>query len=232
MNCKPVRALPPLVGLLLAAFFSAPVSAEPAASSKGAAPSTETATSALQRFVDDVSSFEADFVQVQRDDTGFELERSEGHFWLQRPGRFRWEVRSPFPQTVVADGETLWTYEPDLAQVTRRPADAALAGTPAELLADGSALATRFRIVAPETETALEAEGAEQVVRLEPRSDDSDFQSVTLLLANGVPRALVFADQLGGQTTVRFSNITVNGDIAPERLRFAPPKGADVVVVE
>ncbi|MEQ8271606.1 outer membrane lipoprotein chaperone LolA [Algiphilus sp.] len=226
------RALRPLVGLLLVVPLSAPMAAEPSPLPEGPSASTEAATSALKRFVEEVSSFEADFEQIQRDDTGFELERSEGRFWLQRPGRFRWEVRSPFPQTVVADSETLWTYEPDLAQVTRRPADAALAGTPAELLADGSALETRFRIVAPETATALDGEGEEQVVRLEPRSAESDFQSVTLLLAEGVPRALVFADQLGGQTTVRFSNITVNGEIAPEQLRFTPPKGADVVVVE
>ncbi|MHA7833545.1 MAG: outer membrane lipoprotein chaperone LolA [Algiphilus sp.] len=228
------RALRPVIALLLIATpLSQPMAADASRSTKDVkATTTGAASAALKRFVEAVSSFEADFEQVQRDDTGFELERSEGRFWLQRPGRFRWEVQSPFPQTVVADGETLWTYEPDLAQVTRRPAGAALAGTPAELLADGSALETRFRIMAPETETALDAEGEEQVVRLQPRSQESDFQSVTLLLAEGVPRALVFADQLGGQTTVRFSNITVNGDIAPERLRFAPPKDADVVVVE
>lgn len=194
--------------------------------------STEQAEAALKGFVENVQSFKADFVQVQRDDAGFELERSEGRFWLSRPGRFRWEVRTPFAQTVVADGETLWTYEPDLAQVTRRPADAALAGTPAELLADGSALEARFRIVAPLTDAPLEAEGAEQVVRLEPRSDESDFRSVTLLLADGVPRALVFADQLGGRTTVRFSNVAVNEAIDETHLRFTPPEGADVVVIE
>lgn len=194
--------------------------------------STDEAEAALKDFVENVTTFKADFVQVQRDDTGFELERSEGRFWLSRPGRFRWQVQSPFAQTVVADGETLWTYEPDLAQVTRRPADAALAGTPAELLADGSALEARFRIVAPQDVAPLEADGAEQVVRLEPRSDTSDFRSVTLLLAEGVPRALVFADQLGGRTTVRFSNIAVNEAVAETRLQFTPPEGADVVVIE
>jgi len=193
---------------------------------------TGQAEAALKDFVENVETFKADFVQVQRDDTGFELERSEGRFWLSRPGRFRWQVRSPFAQTVVADGETLWSYEPDLAQVTRRPADAALAGTPAELLADGSALEARFRIVPPQSDAPLEAEGEEQVVRLEPRSDASDFRSVTLLLDAGVPRALVFADQLGGRTTVRFSNIAVNEAIDETQLQFTPPEGADVVDLE
>ena len=33
---------------------------------------------------------------------------------LQRPGKFRWEVTNLSPQTVSANGNTLWIYDPDL----------------------------------------------------------------------------------------------------------------------
>ena len=85
---------------------------------------------ALARFVDRVETLSADFEQIERDDRDEVLQSSRGHLWLQRPGRFRWEVTEPFSQLVVADGDTLWNYDPDLAQATRRPAREANAGIP------------------------------------------------------------------------------------------------------
>lgn len=184
---------------------------------------------ALARFVDRVETLSADFEQIERDERGEVLQSSRGHLWLQRPGRFRWEVTEPFAQLVVADGETLWNYEPDLAQATRRPAREALSGTPAELLAEGTGIEDRFEIQAADAAPIGEANA---VVRLLPRSDSSDFTAVTLHLREGVPMALVFDDRIGGRTEVRFSDIEVNRGIDARKLRFEPPEGTEVVRLE
>lgn len=184
---------------------------------------------ALARFVDRVETLSADFEQIERDETGAELQSSRGHLWLQRPGRFRWEVTEPFAQLVVADGETLWNYEPDLAQASRRPAREALSGTPAELLAESTGIHDRFEVEAADAAPIGEADA---VVRLLPREDTSDFSAVTLHPREGVPVALIFDDRIGGRTEVRFSNIVLNEAIDAQKLRFEPPEGTEVIRLE
>ncbi len=50
--------------------------------------------------------------------------------WLARPGTISgWSLyETPYQQLMVCDGEKIWFYDPDLSQVTVRPAAAALAG--------------------------------------------------------------------------------------------------------
>ena len=36
-----------------------------------------------------------------------------GRFSFTRPGMFLWETQSPFFQTILCDGRTLWIYDPD-----------------------------------------------------------------------------------------------------------------------
>src|SRR5436853_58053 len=47
---------------------------------------------------------------------------------------------TPFEQTIVADGKTLWLYDADLNQVTQRPQAQALGSTPAAILASANDL--------------------------------------------------------------------------------------------
>ena len=127
------------------------------------------------------------------------LQSTSGTLSLARPGRFRWQVKAPFEQSLVADGETLWFYDPELDQVTRRPVGDALSGTPAELLAEGAGLSEAFDV-----RPAGQRDGHDIVV-LTPKSADGDFVSVTLTLrGDGAPVAIAFEDQLGGTTTVVF----------------------------
>src|SRR5699024_2252985 len=89
------------------------------------------AASALQRFYHDVQTLAGHFVQVRRNEQGEILTRSSGRFAIARPHEFRWEYQKPYRQVIVSDGETLWSYDVDLAQVTVRPIDEALQGSPA-----------------------------------------------------------------------------------------------------
>ena len=91
------------------------------------------AGSPLQSFFEASRTLSGQFEQVLFDARDSVQERSTGAFWLQRPGQFRWEYRSPYPQTLLSDGERLWLYDPDLAQVTVRPLAEALASAPAAL---------------------------------------------------------------------------------------------------
>ena len=168
----------------------------------------------------------ADFIQVQRDVDGVLLAESAGRFVLQRPGRFRWDYTEPYAQTIVADGVNLWTYDPDLAQVTRRPAEQALQGTPAALLADRQALTATFEVA------SLPSEGGQDGWRLTPKAGDGEFSRIDLWMRAQTPVRMVFADALGGITEIRFEQVTLNPALSANAFRFDVPAGVDVVDIQ
>lgn len=180
-----------------------------------------TARESLQSFLMDVQTLSASFTQVQRNDDGQVLATSSGRMWLSRPGRFRWSYEKPYAQLMVCDGDRLWSYEADLAQVTVRSAKSVLVGTPAALLAQQTTLDASFRIV--------EGKAGSGVVRLLPKSPDSDFKSIELLMKNGVPQRMKFFDQLGGTSTVTFSRIETGQPLEDSLFRFRAPKGVEVI---
>lgn len=177
----------------------------------------------LKKFVDGVQTLSADFKQVQSDERGKVLTTSTGHMWLSRPGRFRWSYETPYQQLMVCDGKKLWMYDPDLSQVTIRPAGEALLGTPAALLSQRTTLSDQF---------ALEDggnDGKVQVVRLKPKSGDSDFKAIELTLKNGVPQRMKFLDQLGGSSAITFSKVESGSKPDEALFTFTVPKGTEVI---
>ncbi len=185
--------------------------------------SAETAEQALQKFVDGVQTFSANFEQVQNDEKGALIQKTSGRMALSRPGKFRWAYEKPYEQLMVCDGKTIWLYDPDLKQVTVREAKDALAGTPAELLSQRANLKSQFTI------KDAGKEGAARIVSLTPKSTDGDFQSIEMVLKAGVPQRMKFHDQLGNITNVSFSEIKTNTSLDSAQFSFTPPPGMEIV---
>lgn len=180
----------------------------------------------LRQFVEKVDTFAATFEQVQRNEHGEVLQQSSGRLWLARPGRFRWSYEKPYQQLVVCDGKTLWHYDPDLAQVTVRPAGATLQGTPAQLLTDRGALERHFSV------ERLGADAGGERLRLLPKAKDAEFRAVELWLKEGAPQRMRFEDPLGGVSEVTFGAIRVNAPVDAAQFTFVIPKGTEVISAE
>lgn len=180
---------------------------------------------ALQGFYERVDTLSATFRQVQTDESGEALQRSSGTFLLARPDRFRWEYESPYRQIIVSDGETFSFYDVDLAQVTLRDVDESLQATPARLLAGGAALEEAFQV-----RDLGRLEDGLMWVRLIPRGDDGDFDSIRIGLDGNVPVRMELDDKLGQTTLIRFDDVQINELIAAER--FVPDIPEDVTVVD
>ena len=177
----------------------------------------------LQRFVDRVEALSANFEQVQKDDKGAVTQTSTGKLWLARPGKFRWEYEKPYVQTIACNGKTLWMYDPDLKQVTVRPAASSLQGTPVQLLTDRAALDRQFKV------EDLGAEGVLRRLKLVPRAADSDFSAVELWMTDGVPQRMSFTSTLGGSTEVTFTGIKLNQKQEDAFWVFRIPEGTEVI---
>ena len=165
----------------------------------------------------------ARFEQQVLDRNGKVVERASGTFAFARPGKFRWTYEKPNKQLLVGDGQKLWIYDPDLAQVTVKRIDQAISSTPAALLAGKDDITRLFTL-----KDAGNADGLNWVEAL-PKAQDTGFERVRLGLAGKSLAAMELYDQLGGRTMLRFSDLKANATVAPDTFTFTPPKGADVL---
>jgi len=104
--------------LMLAGLASLPAFAAPEADVAAALRVT--------RYLAELSSLRAEFHQSVADARGRVIERAEGIMAIARPGRFRWDYRTP-EQLIVCDGQTvLPDHLPDLAALDLAASDVAL----------------------------------------------------------------------------------------------------------
>ena len=154
--------------------------------------------------------------------SGRKPQQSSGSFAFARPGKFRWTYDKPFQQLLVSDSEKLWSYDPELKQVTVSKLGKALGASPAALLA-GDALEENFVIVDGGT-----AEGHE-FVEATPKAKDGSFERVRIGFRDRLPRLMEVRDNFGQTTTLRLENLEANPALPADLFRFVPPKGVDVV---
>lgn len=198
------------IALALAAFCATAAEPDAAAAQK------------LQGYLDSLTTFEARFTQkisgAQSDG-----EESSGRFALQRPGRLRWDYEKPQMQVIVTDGKSLWVYDKEMQQVTVKAIDAALAATPAMLLAGKEGVLDGFKISGGNARDGMDW------IHMEPRKDDTDFLSIELGFSAGELRTMELRDKLGQTTRIDFANVKRNGRLDTKLFDFKPPKGADVI---
>jgi outer membrane lipoprotein carrier protein len=180
----------------------------------------------LDGFLAGLKTLRVTFTQQLIDGHGHALQSGSGTLIVQRPGRFRWEIRpggDEAGQLVVADGRNLWFYDRDLAQVTVKPADAALTATPALLLSGGGDIRQSFDVRPLPKSAGLEW------VAVTPKAKDADFREARLGFAAGELKRMVLADKLGQSATLVFGPAVRNGPVSPAEVGFTPPAGVDVI---
>jgi outer membrane lipoprotein carrier protein len=170
-----------------------------------------------------LNTFQSNFTQTVTDSNGERVQDAQGRVWMQRPGRFRWDYETPYRQLIVADGERLWTYDEDLEQATVEPVDEALSSTPAMLLSGFKPLDEVMRWV----ETG--SRDGKTWYRLDPKQQDSAVEEVQIAFDAGQLAVIEVRDGFGNHTRIRFSDITRNQSIDPDRFRIQLPPGTDII---
>lgn len=142
------------------------------------------------------------FVQV--DATG---SLSEGNFFLQRPGRMRFEYDDPVPILIAADGVTVAMRDEELETVDRVP----LAATPLGLLLDDSLdFETEADVI-----RVQRANGIVAITVVDP-TDEAEGE-LTLIFNAGSYDLLAWRvlDANGGLTTVELQDVTTGMTLNP-----------------
>ena len=177
----------------------------------------------LTAFTKDLKGLDGQFSQQVFDVRGKQKESSAGRVAVSAPKLFRWEYVKPYPQLIVADGKTVWVYEPDLQQVSKRAQGVEEANSPLAILLDPSKLDRDFVV------KDLGASGGIEWLQLTPKQADAAFKSARLGFAAGALAQMEYVDALGQRTRIGFSGWKRNPAFARDTFVFVPPKGVDVI---
>ena len=176
----------------------------------------------LIQYLNSLETMQANFTQIVYDNHGKAVQQSSGKIFLKRPGQFRWEVKNPIPQLIVANQSRLWIYDIDLEQVTVRLLKNT-ADVPALLLSKNVDLNRDYAIqeLAPNKNLRW--------FQLTPKNQDSAFKSIKLGFLNGKIQQMKLQDHLGHTTAIQFSHLKINQGISSELFHLKIPSHADVI---
>lgn len=198
-------------GLAALTAMGAPLAALPAAAQSGLSAEDRATLATAQTYLQNLTSAQGTFVE-----TGAGGQRREGLFYLQRPGRMRFEYTSPAGLLVVSDGNNVKRYDPRLNVFRQVP----LGATPlSTFLARNVRLDQGVRI---DRVTRMQSGAFAITARDSNRPDDG---SVILAFA-GSPMRLqewTITDASGARTRTQLTTLTPASGLAASLFRLTDP---------
>ena len=159
------------------------------------------------------------------------MERTEtGTLWLKKPGKMRWEYRSPREKLFVSDGRDAWFYVPADRQARktaakklediRSPLAFLLGKTKLERELQGLSLAPDVEPLAP----------GNVVLRGVPQALADRVSEILLEVTPGHQIARIVIQEVDGAATeYRFGEMKEDIMIGNGRFQFKPPAGTETV---
>jgi outer membrane lipoprotein carrier protein len=175
-----------------------------------------------------LQTLQAEFTETYE---GTGTERTEsGSLWLKKPGKMRWEYRSPKEKLFLSDGRDAWFYLPGDRQVRRSsvkklddlrsPLGFLLGKTRLEKELDGLSAAPDVAPLTP----------GNTVLRGVPKGMADRVNQVVLEITPDYHIARIqFEEADDSVTEYRFSDQRENAAVADSLFRFSPPPGVEVV---
>jgi outer membrane lipoprotein carrier protein len=248
----------PLVAGPFGPAFGAPAPAAPAATTAPAvAAPADNVSTPLDKYLSDLKTLRASFIQTLADGQGHEIDRAAGTLVVARPGKFSWDIH---PQTVTTGGDAGTAGAGSGAATNSGGGGTNSGGTNKGdgqlMVSDGRNLWFFDRdleqVTVKPVDAALSATPAMLLsgtvdvrknfnltlagqrdgldwVLVEPHGADADFKDALFGFANGDLKRMILEDKLGQTATIMFDHIERNGPVTPQETSFTPPKGADVI---
>lgn len=194
----------------------------------GASEDVHTTAKAVDEHYNRLRSLQAEFTQIYRDN---DTEKTEsGTLWLKKPGKMRWEYRSPREKLFLSDGKNAWFYIPGDRQVRK---------TSVAKLED---LRSPLAFLLGKAKLEKELDGLSVAPDIRPLATGN-------LMLRGIPKALaervgqvileitperhitrVIIEEIDGAATeYRITEQKEDLGLGDERFRFTPPPGTEVI---
>jgi len=183
---------------------------------------------AVDEHYNQLHSLQAEFTETYR---GAGMDRTEsGTLWLKKPGKMRWEYRSPRDKLFLSDGKDAWFYVPGDRQVRK---------TPVRKLED---LRSPLGFLLGKTRLEKELQGLGFAPDITPL-DQGNYMlrgvprgmldRITQILLEVTPdnriRRIQIDDVDGSTTEYSFGQSKEDLPIADTLFRFTPPPGVETI---
>ncbi len=184
----------------------------------------ETMAKKLKPFLQELSSFEADFQQIVTDENGYSLQSLNGKIALLKPNLFRWETNDPLNQLLISDGQKIWLFDRDLEQVTVRSSQQQFENTPIQVLSGNvDSFLDQYSVEGQQKNSQT------WKFTLTPNVEMNFFETLELLFVDKMLTQMTMTDDLGQTTRLFFTKISQNSQIDSDYFQFIPPDGVDVI---
>lgn len=170
----------------------------------------------------------ANFQQYTLSTDNLREETAQGQLWMEGTDYFRWETQTPFPQLIISDGTSLWVFDPDLEQATRRSLGEGEIMTPARVLGgDIDTLRNTFEV------TRQDAGEGHALFELTPLEEGvAEFQRLRMLFNGDRLAELLIEDGLGQRSLIMLTKVSFPDSFDPSMFIFKLPADVDLIDME
>ena len=172
----------------------------------------------LQNRLNKVSVLSADFAQTVMSANGSNVQQGNGKLRIKRPNLFRMDTKSPQETQIIADGKTLWFYDPFVEQVTANWVKDAVNNTPFVLLTSNDKSHWAQYTVEQKDDRFV----------LKPKAKNSNIKQFDIRIdSNGVLKGFSTIEKDGQSNQYILRNIT-NQNLDGSLFKFTVPKGIEL----
>lgn len=179
----------------------------------------------IQKFYSNISEFQADFTQIFTYKIYGRKKISTGKVFFKKPGKMRWDYEAPTKRLFIADGEVLWVYEPEEAQVFKRSLSSAQLPVALRFMKGEGELTKDFNIAEPKKEEER------YTLILTPKIPSGEYQELQLVVDRKTfeVKSSILVDPTGNTNHIQFADIKVNTGLPESGFSFVPPQGVRVI---
>lgn len=167
----------------------------------------------VESFLSLITTIKADFAQVAPNG-----ETTKGIFYLQRPGKMRWEYKGPSPILLVSNGTTITYYDAELEQVNYVSLDDTLAG----FLAKET---LKLNTTATELVNFEVSPGAIRATIRQREKPENGTLTIEFTDKPLVMKQLIIADAAGNETRIALSGAVYGQKLDGSLFVFKDPRG-------
>jgi outer membrane lipoprotein carrier protein lolA len=172
----------------------------------------------LQNRLNKVSVLSADFAQTVMSANGSNVQQGNGKLRIKRPNLFRMDTKSPQETQIIADGKTLWFYDPFVEQVMANWVKDAVNNTPFVLLTSNDKSHWAQYTVEQKDDRFV----------LKPKAKNSNIKQFDIRIdPNGVLKGFSTIEKDGQSNQYILRNIT-NQNLDGNLFKFTVPKGIEL----
>jgi outer membrane lipoprotein carrier protein len=208
-------------------------STAPALPAAPARPAIPEVVAKIQKVYENTANLKVRFAQTLVGPMG--KRQASGILYIKKPGKMRWDYEKPEKKLFVADGTTLWMYEPEDEQAFRQPLSSSQLPAQVSFLFGRGKLLDEFDVSYFDGagEKTKPGETGDLVLKLVPKKPTAQYKFLVFIVSshNFLVKETLLYDQQGGTNELDFSGLETNlkTGVDDSRFSFTPPPGTKII---